>query len=103
MDLVPSSDLLKMMFLHKSSAKLHIPELRTTLAVKKRHCAHKMHKIYIKTNESITFMNNKGGAAAEGRRPPLSFIFVIDSFVFMYILCILCVILVHNVVFSQPV
>ena len=56
-----------------------------------------------KTHESITLMTNKRGAAAEGHRPPLSIIFVIDSFVFMYILCILCVIVVHNVVFSQPV
>ena len=34
--------LMENIFLHKSSAKLHIPELRTTLAVKKRHCAPRM-------------------------------------------------------------
>ena len=58
-----------MMFLHKSSAQLHIPELRTTLAVKKRRCAPKMNKTYGNTNEPMTFMTNKKGVVASAAAP----------------------------------
>ena len=56
-------------FLHKSSTKLHIPELRTTLAVKKRRTRN-MHKMYGKTNESMKNMKDKGGGGGLRRRPP---------------------------------